>query len=356
MDKVDGYLKRNKHMVDIILEDNIWSLDEIKIILENILYQKVDVINDIVPLLNNRMLDDLVNLLLTQLHIGGRTPIKIKLNCNSCGKELIRPISEYKKPRVYCNYECRDRYKTIYLSGENSPFYNRIEIKCTNCGKDIKIIPCTNNVVNQFGDEHHFCSKKCYWEYRSKYYVQEKHAMFGVEVDLEHRKMASQRLLQTIADGRMPQTLTKPHKIIDDILSNNDIDYKNEEPFKYYSVDIYLQKYNLAIEIMGDYWHCSPIKYDFDELSNIQKKSIRRDKSKMTYIKKYYGINILYLWENDIIHNTKMCEELIKHYISNDGILDDYNSFNYSYSDKLVLNFDIIQPYFINIESVQTAG
>ena len=64
----------------------------------------------------------------------------------------------------------------------------------------------------------------------------------------------------------------------------------------------------------------------------------------------------MYLWEYDIVHNTKLCEELIKLYIDNNGVLDDYNSFNYSYIDQLKLNTDIIYPYFINIESVQTAG
>lgn len=356
MDKINGYLQRNKNMVDKILEENNWSLNEIKIILDNILNQKFEVINDIVPLLNNKTLDNLVWLLLNQLHIGGRTPIRIRLNCFTCNKELIRPISEYKKSRVYCSYECRDKYKTIYLSGENSQFYHRVSTQCTNCGKEIKIIPYYANTTNNFGDEHHFCSQNCYLEYRSKYYVQEKHSMFGAEVDEKHKRMASQRLLKMISEGRIPQTLTKPHKIINNVLLNNDIEYRNEESFKYYSVDIYMQEYNLIIEIMGDYWHCSPVKYAFNELNDIQKKSIRRDKAKRTYIKKYYGINILYLWEYDIIHNLKVCEELIKMYIDNNGVLIDYNSFNYSYSDGLVLNSNIVQPYFINIECVQTAG
>lgn len=356
MEKVDSYLKRNNDMIEVIIKGKEWSLDEVKIILENILYQKVEVINDITPLLNNKTVESLVELLLTRLHIGGRTKIRVRIYCHSCGKELIRPISHYKKERVYCSYECRDKYKTIYLSGENSPFYNRVVVQCTNCGKEMKIIPYDASAINSFGDEHHFCSQECYWQYRSKYYVGERHAMFGVELDEQHKKIAAQRLSQIISNGKMPQTLTKPHRIINDILDKNSIKYQNEKLFTYYAIDIYLKEYDLAIEVMGDYWHCSPIKYNFIDLNDIQRKSLRRDKAKRTYVKKYYNIDILYLWEYDIVHNTKLCEELIKQYIDNNGVLDDYNSFNYSYNDQLKLNTDIVYPYFINIESVQTAG
>ena len=35
-----------------------------------------------------------------------------------------------------------------------------------------------------------------------------------------------------------------------------------------------------------------------------------------TCVKKYYDIEILYLWENDIINNIDVCEKLIKEYIN----------------------------------------
>lgn len=73
---------------------------------------------------------------------------------------------------------------------------------------------------------------------------------------------------------------------------------------------------------MGDYFHVNPLIYtDSNEINNMQKKDIDRDKSKHTYIKKY---------------------------IESNGKLEEYNSFNFSFCDNnLKLNNNIIKPYFI---------
>ena len=66
-------------------------------------------------------------------------------------------------------------------------------------------------------------------------------------------------------------------------------------------------------------------------------------------LKKYYNIEILYLWESDILNNLSLCKALIAEYISNNGVLKDYNSFNYqldTLTNKLVKNKNI-NPYFI---------
>lgn len=50
----------------------------------------------------------------------------------------------------------------------------------------------------------------------------------------------------------------------------------------------------------------------------------------------------------DILHNHDVCEALIKKYIANNGILNNYNSFNYILKDdNLILKSDgnIIDPY-----------
>jgi hypothetical protein len=111
------------------------------------------------------------------------------------------------------------------------------------------------------------------------------------------------------------------------------------------------------IEVMGDFWHGTPLKYSYDMLSSIQLKDIKQDKSKNTYIKKYKNIEILYLWESDIDNNIELCLYLIKSYVQNHGKLSNYNSFNYHLQDgEIVLNEDLIWPYFYNTESLSTAG
>jgi hypothetical protein len=111
------------------------------------------------------------------------------------------------------------------------------------------------------------------------------------------------------------------------------------------------------IEIMGDYWHGIPLKYQYDELNKQQLKSVKQDKSKHTYTKKYHNIEILYLWERDINNNIELCWYLIQAYISNNGILKDYNSYNYSLIDgDLILKEQIIQPYFITQNPYRLQG
>lgn len=345
--KVCGYKKRNRDKINNILKNSIWSEEDIDILLENLLYCKINVVNDLENIFVTKSLKQIVDLII-EMHIGGRTPIQIRLSCFSCGKELIRPIGHFYKERVYCSLECRDKYKTNCLSGENSPFYNRIDTTCTNCGKKIGIIPFEYNIHNGYGDNHNFCSKECYYEYRSKYYIGDKHPMFGVHLTDEQKKIASERVATMISSGKMPQTMTKPHKKIYELLISNGIECKNEYILKYHSIDIYLEQYNLMIEIMGDYWHGIPLKYPYNKLNKQQLKSIKQDKSKHTYVKKYYNVEILYLWECDINYNIDLCWSLIQEYINNSGLLKNYNSYNYELNNNILeLKNEIISPYFI---------
>lgn len=354
--KVCDFKNRHQDKINKIIDGQYWAEDEIDYILDNILYRKIEVINELVDNLNNKSLKDLVDLLSGDLRIGN-APQRVKLNCYSCGAELIRPLNHFYHDRVYCNLKCRDMYKTNELSGKNSPFYKREHTCCTNCGKPIDITPANYNKQNEFGDSHHFCSQQCYWEYRSKYYVGGKHPQYGVEKSEEAKEKSREVLLKNIQEGKIPQTLTKPHKTINQLLDEHDIEYINEYPCKYYSIDIYVQKYNLMIEIMGDYWHGSPLKYSYNNLNKQQLKDIKQDKSKHTYIKRYYGNEILYLWEYDINHNIDLCWNLIQLYIKQDGVLENYQSFNYFMDNNtILLRDDIIIPYFYNTESLTTAG
>lgn len=142
---------------------------------------------------------------------------------------------------------------------------------------------------------------------------------------------------------------TKPQILVNSILSKNNINFTNEKTFKYYSVDNFLNKHKLIIEVMGDYFHANPNIYDnINALNDMQRKDIVRDKRKRTYIAKYYDIKILYVWEQDLKINQELCERLILKYIDNKGILDDYNSFNYHMKNhNILLNNNIINPYFM---------
>jgi hypothetical protein len=97
---------------------------------------------------------------------------------------------------------------------------------------------------------------------------------------------------------------------------------------------------------MGDFWHCNPIKYNKTNMRDIQKKRIPKDKAKHTYLKNNYNIEVLYLWEDDIYNNFDVCKCLINKYINNNGVLENYHSFNYYLKDNdLILIDNIIIPY-----------
>lgn len=309
-------------------------------------------INDIIQINGIIFVNDFVNYFNTDnfikiidiLHEMGinNQKIKVKVYCKECGKELIVRPSQYKKQKYF---HC-DEHIRHHSSGKDSPCYNRIEVVCTNCGKPYNVVPYDYNKSNRFGDNHNFCCQQCYWEYRSKYYVNDKHHMFGTHQSEENKHRQSELITKMISDGIMPQTMTKPHQKINELLVLHNIDFENEYPEKYHSIDIYLSKYNLMIEIMGNYWHAHPLKYDIDKLTDQQKKSIKQDKSKHTYVKKYEGIEILYLWEKDINENIDLCWTLINTYINSDGELNNYHSFNYHLDkDVLVLNDILIIPF-----------
>ena len=78
------------------------------------------------------------------------------------------------------------------------------------------------------------------------------------------------------------------------------------------------------IEVQGDYWHCNPTIFTEKKKKN-QFDRISKDKSKHTYVKNKYNIEILYLWEDDLYKNEELCKKLIQLYIRNKGILLNYN-------------------------------
>lgn len=326
-DKVREWYKRH---TELKIRDG-WNKEEYDIILENILYEEVKTLDELLPRLNNKSIYDLMDLLHNELKIGNK-PLNVVLHCSYCGKEFIRNINELHKNRVYCNMECRNKYKKDFgvHRGDNNPKYNSKTIFCTNCGKGYKAPKYVQEQTNSYGDNNHFCSQKCYWEYRSKYYVGEKSSMHNYVFSQYQINKMRQNTVKMFADGKFPTKLTSIHKKINNLLDIMNIQYENEKPYKYYSVDIYLPQYNLIIEIMGDYFHGNPLKYSKKKLNKMQLKNIRKDKAKHTYIKRYYGIEILYLWESDINNDINKCKNIILDYINNKGKINKYHSYQYN--------------------------
>jgi endogenous inhibitor of DNA gyrase (YacG/DUF329 family) len=246
--------------------------------------------------------------------------------CEICG-ELFE-VSKLSKQR-FCSEECQHIWQTTNV-GELNTHFESVLMPCSYCGKQHYVRP-----YKLKEQEHFFCSKEC----RQKW-----HAEIYSQTD-EWRDKSRKRMLEQLKNGSMSLD-SKPQLIVNNILDTLKINYERETDFEFFSVDNYLIDYNLIIEVQGDYWHTNPLKFT-SNITNSQYDRIGRDKAKHSYIKNHHGIECLYLWESDILNNKGLCEMLIKKYIEHNGVLEDYNSFNYSISNyELVLNNNIVTPYF----------
>ena len=244
--------------------------------------------------------------------------------CEICGKFMH--VSKKSTQRL-CSIECQKIWQT-QQTGELNARFTQEKIKCDCCNKEffIKKYKLENS-------QKHFCSTECRQEWYATVWSQSD----------EWKEKSRIRAVEILKNNKI-DTLTKPQIAVNELLDLNNIKYTNEDPFVYYSIDNYLPDYNLVIEVMGDYWHGNPLK--FDKLNDLQRKNTRRDKAKNTFMKNYYNINILYLWEKDILENLDVCNLLVQLYIYNNGSLENYHSFNYILQeDKLVLRSNLIEPY-----------
>lgn len=317
--------------------------EEIKDCLHNFLYDNPCVLND-VSKRTDRSIEDIIKLH-HALNIKGKKT-SVKCICPVCGKErYVSPSVYLLTETVYCSSKCYWKDKAGKQVGEDNPSYNRVKTLCTYCGKEISIIPYNYNKQNSFGENHNFCSLQCYWNYRKGNYTNERAPKYGIRMPQSQKDNMRKHFLQRIkSENRLNTSI---QKTVDEMLSLLKINYEREKTFDFYSVDNYLVNSNKIIEVMGDYWHTSPLKYNSNnyKINDIQKKQLHRDKIKHSYIKNNYGINILYLWEKDIKSRPDVCMKLIKEYIKSDS-LQNYNSFNYSIkNDELILNENIVVSY-----------
>ena len=246
--------------------------------------------------------------------------------CETCG-ELF--YVRKKNSQRFCSVSCQNIWQTTRV-GELNPRTTKKRIKCECCGEMyfVKAYKTQNR-------QHNFCSTECRRKWYSKTLSQS-----------DTWKEASRSRALSMLENMQLGTNTKPQRLINSMLDDLGIEYVNEKCFEYYAVDNYLPKQNLVIEVMGDFWHCNPVKYSSCSYYEIHKKRIPRDKAKSTYFKNQYGIKILYLWETDIYENPELCRMLVQEYVKKDGILNNYHSFNYHLKNNaLVLNQDIILPY-----------
>ena len=246
-------------------------------------------------------------------------------NCNICNNtyQCLKTSS-----KQFCSIQCQGKWQSTQVGILNPRFTSELVV-CDWCKKETYK---KQYIINN--ESKNFCCTKCRQDWYSNIFSQS-----------DEWKLKSQlNAVRILESGLISQTNSGVQKIVNEILNDLNIEYINEKGFNYCAVDNYLVNYNLIIEVMGGYWHCDNRFYPIIPYE-MQVNRIRMDKIKHTNIKKDYNIEILYLWENDILKNKNMCTELIKQYINKKGILSNYHSFNYEYNKMLILNDNLIIPY-----------
>ena len=245
--------------------------------------------------------------------------------CEICASEF--ETSKLSTQR-FCSDKCQIQWQTT-RTGVLNPKFTSVQTPCTHCGKKHYVKPYKFEQ-----QDHFFCSVQC----RQAWFAE----IFSQSNDF--KEFSRQKIFKQF-QTQVLTTETLPQKIVDEILDEMNIIYKREESFEFFAVDNYLSEHNLIIEVNGDYWHTNPTRY-MSEVTKVQYDRISKDKAKHTYLKNQYNIEVLYLWEYDILHHKDLCERLIELYIENKGFLRNYHSFNYTIiNDELMLNQHVILPY-----------
>ena len=233
---------------------------------------------------------------------------------------------------INMGYKLANENKDIFIPIKDalSNISSEIELTCDLCGGEFK------REYNKLKSPNHFCSRECYRKWFAEDWSQRK----------SWREESRRRAVRILESGLISRTNSACQKTVNTLLDKLNIKYINEYGFEVVAVDNYLVDNNLAIEVMGTYWHCDPRVYETIRYQ-MQFNRIKHDKRKRMIIKNLSDINILYLWEKDIQERPDICIALIKRYVENLGHIENYHSFNYDslYSD-LILNTSTIKSYF----------
>ena len=270
----------------------------------------------------------------------------IEFQCDNCNK-IFTKKKDKGSINKFCSRICYYEWLKInyrpfpVTSGSAHPSYHHDvnhEAICEWCGKNYHI-----RAYRSKKGTSRFCSINCRREWYAEVWSQKK------SWKLNRREFA----LNQLKNKSMNKVNSAPQKIINDLLYEKSIKYRNVEIIGSFSFDNYLFEHDLIIEVMGTYFHCDIRKFKEINYKN-QLTRIKMDKIKHSFILSNYHTEILYLWEKDIMKNLKLCSLLINKYLENNGQIDNYHSINYEIiKNKLCLKNEIIFPYMEwNIEDV----
>jgi very-short-patch-repair endonuclease len=118
---------------------------------------------------------------------------------------------------------------------------------------------------------------------------------------------AIQRVLKT--DQNHTSKLEKTFANILDLLDIEHQQFFYAKEIKAF-YDFYLPKYNIIIEVDGDFWHCNPDSKHNIPKYETQKRNLIKDSIKSQWAIDN-GYTLLRFWENDINNNIKQVKQIL---------------------------------------------
>jgi len=109
---------------------------------------------------------------------------------------------------------------------------------------------------------------------------------------------------------------TKPELQTKYILELMKLRYVQQFPLDGFIYDFILPDQRILIEVNGDFWHSSPLKYKKAILSVTQKKNHARDKRSLSVALKH-GYRIIYIWEGDLKNKARKVKARLEKFIDN---------------------------------------
>jgi len=232
---------------------------------------------------------------------------KVSANCDICGKEFFRLKSKIGTNK-FCSRDCYFEYKRKQ-TGELHPLYKRVEVICEICGKAFEKSTYRLNRA-----KHHFCSIECKRKWEDKIDVfcdwcGKKIKMSKSMADYRPTHFCSKTCFKKAGRVRTLNYLnefsgeTLPEKLVRKYLTSKKINFKQHYTmFQKFNVDFLIPCNppfeGIVIEVLGDYYHCHPLKYP-TPISYVQKQALRRDKSRFAYLTKCNYL-VFGIWECDI--------------------------------------------------------
>lgn len=193
----------------------------------------------------------------------------------------------------------------ITRQGVNNPMFGK---KPWNKGLDINDPTIAKLAEKNRGKKTSEATKQKQSESAKKRLI---HGHTGHKHSPENVKKMRERTLKRYTDGKFKQTKTKPHIAMSIILNKMDIEYNEEKTVWYWSFDFYLPKYDLYIEVDGDYFHTNPKFYPDGPKTKTQWKNFYIQKKKDKYCVDN-NISLLRFWECDILNLPDNIKERIE--------------------------------------------